>query len=108
MLKNIKSIYFIRILFSYFSEKNKLELIKCNKNIQRLLNIDLINYIFFACKFIIFETKSDVKEYKCFDKLYEIKLIYEGEYLNGKRNEKGKEYDYNIFKCKKKWKRKRI
>ena len=30
-----------------------------------------------------------VKEYK-----YNGKLIYEGEYLNGKRNGKGKEYDY--------------
>ena len=37
MLKNVKSIYFIRMLFTYFPEKKKLELVKHNKNLQNLL-----------------------------------------------------------------------
>jgi len=42
-------------------------------------------------------------------------LIYEGEYLNGERNGKGKEYNNNFnlifegdYQNRKKWKRKRI
>ena len=96
MLKNIKSIYFIRILFSHFPEKNKLELVKHNKNLQSLLNISLINYKFNS-KLVIFETKTKVNEYKYCDRYPRRKLIYEGEYLNGKRNGKGKEYDNLIF-----------
>ena len=39
------------------------------------------------------------------------KLIFEGKYYNGKRNGKGKEYDYDgnlIFIWKEEWIRKRI
>ena len=64
---------------------------------------------------IIYELKNGcgvVKEFK--DNSI---LIFEGEYLNGKRNGKGKEYNdkgelifegSRIFKWKKEWKRKRI
>ena len=36
-------------------------------------------------------------DFRYIDKIeyYEIKLQYEGEYLNGERNGKGKEYDYD-------------
>ena len=47
---------------------------------------------------IIFELKNGkgiIKEYN-----YESVLIYEGEYLNGQRNGKGKEYDYDGHKIK--------
>ena len=63
MLKNVKSIYFIRMLFTYFPEKKKLELVKHNKNLQNLLNINFINYKFLSGKSIIFKTKNEVKEY---------------------------------------------
>ena len=95
MLKNIKSIYFIRMLFTYFTEKKKLELVKHNKNLQNLLNINLINYIYLSGKIINFKTKTEIKEYQFKDIYHEKILIYEGEYLNGKRNGKGKEYDDN-------------
>ena len=42
MLKNIKSIYFSRFIFSFLDEKGKLELIKYNKSLQTNLNINLI------------------------------------------------------------------
>ena len=35
--------------------------------------------------------KGLVKEYN----IYNNKILYEGEYLDGKRNGKGKEYDFN-------------
>ena len=117
MLKNVKSYYIIEIFFSYLEEKQKLKLVKKNKNLQKYLNITINNYIHFTGKYIIYESKGKGKEY-CKDNLiyegeylngkrngtgkeYEIdNLIFEGEYLNGERNGKGKEYYYNgKLKC---------
>ena len=98
MLKNVKSIYFIRMLFTYFPEKKKLELVKHNKNLQSLLNINIINYKFLTGKIFIFKTKTEIKEYQYKDIYHEKILTYEGEYLNGKRNGKGEEYDINGHK----------
>ena len=44
LLKNIKSKYIINILFSYMDEKIKLKIIKYNKFLKRVNNINLINY----------------------------------------------------------------
>ena len=88
MLKNSKSIYFIKRLFTFVDEKNKLNIIKYNKNMQNILDISLINYKFFSDRYIKFEKIVKGKEY---DK-YNDSLVFEGEYLNGKRNGKGKEY----------------
>ncbi len=44
MLKKVKSFYFLRIVFSFIDEKQKLELIKYNKSLQEIINITLINY----------------------------------------------------------------
>ena len=94
MLKNIKSSYFIKILFSFVNEKPKLKSIKYNKNLQNNLNININNYIHFSRKYIIYETNRKGKEYaeyggKC------VELEYEGEYLNGERNGKRKEFDFD-------------
>ena len=88
MLKNVKSSYFIRIIFSFIYEKQKLKLIKYNKSLQENMNISLINYKIFSGKYIIYEQNGKGKEYN-----YDGDLIFEGEYLNGLRNGKGKEYD---------------
>ena len=87
MLKNIKSLYFIRRIFSYIDEKHKLKLVKYNKSFQDIIDISLINYKFLSGKYIIYENKNG-KEYKGYDN----QLLFEGEYLNGKRDGKGKEY----------------
>ena len=88
MLKNIKSSYFNSIIFSYIDERQKLKIIKCNKNLQKNMNISIINYKFFSGKYIIYESNGIRKEYDGYDDT----LIFEGEYLNGERNGKGKEY----------------
>ena len=88
MLKNVKSIYFIQKLFSFIDEYSKLKLVKYNKSIQKNINIDIINYIYFKGKYIIYESNEKGKEYN-----YEDNLIFEGGYLNGERNGKGKEYN---------------
>ena len=89
MLKNVKSFYFLKIIFSCIDEKQKLELIKYNKILQKYFNISINNYKFFRNKFIIYESKRIGKEY---EGLFGI-LLYEGEFLNGERNGKGKEYN---------------
>ena len=89
MLKNLISIYFNKLLFSYVQEKIKLKILKYNKSLQNAINISLPNYKLFKKKFIIYETKERTKgkEYNLYGT-----LLYEGEYLNGERNGKGKEY----------------
>ena len=113
MLKNIKSLYFTKVIFSFVKEGKKLKLAKYNNNLKQNIDISLINYKFYSIKYIIYESKGNGKEYDdgvlVFEgeylngerngkgKEFNIcgKLAFEGEYLNGKINGKGKEYDYN-------------
>ena len=88
MLKNIKSLYFIKFIFVHVDEKQKLKTVKCNKNLQKNIDISIINYKSLTEKYIIYESNRIRKEY---DGKVD-KLIFEGEYLNGERNGKGKEY----------------
>ena len=88
MLKNIKSSYFIRLIFSFADGVQKLKLVRYNKSMQNNLDISIINYKFFSGRYIIYESKGLGKEYNGEDD----RLLYEGEYLNGKRIGKGKEY----------------
>ena len=90
MLKNIKSFYFTSIIFTYIKEVTKLKLIKYNKSLQKDLDISIINYKFFSGRYVIYESNLR-KEYDAETDI----LLFEGEYLNGKRNGKGKEYYYN-------------
>ena len=92
MLKNIKSKYILKILFSYFDGERKLKLFKYNKNFQNLNGISLINYQLFNGNYFIYEENGLIKEYKYADSDNE-KLIFKGEYLNKRRVGKGKEYD---------------
>ena len=88
MLEGIKVSLIKQKIFFCLKEKIKLELVKYNKKLQKQIKIELINYKFLSQKYIIFETNKKGKEYDS----YYGELIYEGEYLNGKRNGKGREY----------------
>ena len=55
MLEKSKSIYFIKNLFTFIDEKTKLDIIKYNKNMQNIMDINLTNYIFYSKKYIIYE-----------------------------------------------------
>ena len=111
MLKKIKSIFFIRIIFSYIDEKRKLDTIKYNKNLQTLINVNIINYKILSQKIIIKEITEEKEIWKIYNSMNnnlifegeylngigkeyndDGKVLYEGEYLNGKRNGKGKIY----------------
>ena len=87
MLDLIKSFYITKIIFSYVNEGQKLKILKYTKNLQKNIDIGIINYKLFKGKYIIYEPNRIGKEYNKNDN-----LIFEGEYLNGKRNGKGKEY----------------
>ena len=81
MLDNINSIYIYLISFSFIEEKIKLEITKYNKKFKKKLNINLINYKLFSGKYVIYGENNTAKEYNIFNN----HLIFEGEYLNGKR-----------------------
>ena len=78
-----------RKIFSFLSEKDKLEKIKYNKFFQKELKIDIENYKKLSGKYIIKNENNKVKIYKMDTNI----LIYEGEYLNQRKTGKGKEYD---------------
>ena len=92
MLENIKSQYIFRIIIFPLSEKKKLNLVKYNKKLQTKLDIKVLNYKIFSGKSTIIYDND--KKGKIYDE-YEDKLIYEGEFSNGEKNGKGKEYGDN-------------
>ena len=94
MMKNIKSSYFIKIIFDYLNEKIKLKIVKYNKALKDIIDIQLLNYKLFTGKYLIYETNGIGKEYDNNND----GLLFEGEYKNGERNGKGKEYNiYNTY-----------
>ena len=97
MLKKVKCLFFLKVLFSHLTEGQKLKMSKYNKTLQRTLDRRLIHYKSFSGRYVIYEPDGKAKEFDGFCDA----LIYEGEYKNGKRNGKGKEFDdffqYLIF-----------
>ena len=91
MLKNVKSEFFTRLIFSFIIEKQKLKLVKYNKSLQKIIDLSLFNYRHFLGRYIIYESK--LKKYGKEYNGYDDGLIYKGEYLNEKKNGKGKEFD---------------
>ena len=89
MLKNVLSSFFLEFTCSYLQEKTKLNLNKYNKYLQKNMNINIIDYKRFSGKYTIFENKIKGKTYNA----YNNNVIYEGEFLNGEKNGKGKEYN---------------
>ena len=90
-IKDIKSIYINQEIFSFLDKKLLLKLIINNKYLQNKLGISIIEYAAMAGKYKIAEKNGIGKIYD----LEADKLIFDGEYLNGKKNGKGKEY--NIY-----------
>ena len=89
-MNKIQSLYIVKIIFLFIDEKKKLNLLKYNNNLKNIMNISLINYKMYFGRYIIYEGYNKVKEFYIDDDI----LAFEGEYLNGKRSGKGKEY-YN-------------
>ena len=96
MLNNIKSKCVLKLILSFTEEKTKFKIIKYNKQLQSKLDMTIVTYRTLSGKYIIYENnkreKKKGKEYNINDK-----ILYEGEFLKGERNGKGKEYDCNCF-----------
>ena len=87
-LGDIKSLYIFKGIFLFVYEKQKLNLIIYNKKLQKLFEVDIEDYKKISGKYKIAEKNGKGREYL----LETNKLIFEGEYLNGKRW-KGKGYN---------------
>ena len=81
-IKNIKSAFIIKKIFSFLDAKIKWNIIIYNQEFQKIISVDLDDYKKKSGKYKIGEKNWRGKEYNS-----EGKLIFEGEYLNGKRNE---------------------
>ena len=92
MLQNIKASYFIKIVFSFLNYRRQLNLIKYNKHLQNNMNIQIIDFMRLSGRCVVYERNGKGKEYTNYN-TDQGNLLYEGEYLNGKRNGIGKEYD---------------
>ena len=86
LLKYIKSKYIIHNLFSFMTEGKKLKIMKYNKFIQKKLQIYINDYEIFSGRYKMEGNNGKVKEYS----LDGDKLVFEGEYLNGKEMVKEK------------------
>ena len=91
-LNNVKSSYTLKRVLSFLYEKKRLNLIIYNKKIKRKLGINIDKYKSISGKIIIGERNGNGIEYKLG---INNTIIFNGEYLNGKKNGKGKEYYEN-------------
>ena len=86
LIKTVKQKYNIVNIFSYLEEKTKLIIIVHNKKYQNLFGLDTNYYINKSEKYRIIEKNGICKEYT----LKENKLVFEGEFKNGKKMAKQK------------------
>ena len=89
--KSIQSLYIIKDIFSFLSEKQKLNIVVYNKQLQQKLDINIEDYKRQNGIYKEVKRNGKGKEYAISNNI----MIFEGKYLNGKRNGKGKEYYYN-------------
>ena len=90
-IRDIKSSFIKQKIFSFLSEKQLLNMIKYNKELQNIYSIDIERFKKVSGKYKIGEKNGKGSEYLIDTNI----LIFEGEYLNGKKNGRGKEYGYS-------------
>ena len=89
MLKFIKSSHMVNKIFSYLNEIRKLNLVRHNNYFQNILSINIEYYMKMSGRYKVEGINGNGKEYE----IITDELLFEGEYLNGKRHGKGKEYN---------------
>ena len=85
-IKKIKSVHILERIFSFLWQNKKLDIIAHNKKLQRTIGLDLEDYIKTSNKNKIVTIKGMGRE--CL--INSDKIIFEGEYLHGKKMEKEK------------------
>ena len=91
LITSIKSLYIIKYIFSFVTQRKKLNLMIYNKKLQVKLNIDIDFYKKISGRYINIDKDGNGKEYILNKNI----LLFSGSYLKGKRNGHGKEYHYN-------------
>ena len=86
MSDKIKSKYIFKKVFSVLREKKILQIANYKKSFQKTLGKCLIYYKVMSRKYIIYQEKNKGRLYDAASN----KLLYIGEYLNGKKMEKVK------------------
>ena len=96
ILKNINSNYILIKIFSLLDTKQKLEIIKYNKSLQKKSEIALKDYEN-ACGFYIITKKEDIvwEEYDWIFTKGTNYAIFKGKIINGKKEGNGMEFYYN-------------
>ena len=87
----IKSNFILKKIFSLVCLKTKLDIIINNKSLQNKFDYTIEDYKNLSKRYKKYDTNGKVKEYLISSDI----LVFEGEYLNGKRNGEGKEYYSN-------------
>ena len=90
LTRDIKSTYNLDRIFSFLEKRQKLNIIIYNKNLQKILGVNIKDYKKISGRYKIGEKNGKGSEYT----LNTNNLIFKGEYINWKRNGKGKEYNY--------------
>ena len=90
MLRKIKSNFILKKVFIHLVIKKRLKVISYNKNIQKKLGLELVDFIRYSGK------RKEEKNGKIFEyDNFHLNSLFEGVYLNGKRNGEGTEYNDN-------------
>ena len=89
---NIRSVYIIKIVFSFLEENKELMILSRNKTIQKELEIDINNFKKASRIKRIISENGKGQEFLRNTKY----LIFEGEYKNGMKHGKGIEYFFNF------------
>ena len=97
-IQKISSKIILKYVLKFLSNFQKLDLFKYNKSIQKEISLDLEDYKNESQKERIVEKDNFGKEYILGSKI----KIFEGQFLNGKKHGKGKEY-YNNGNLKFEW-----
>ena len=90
-IKNIKSPYIFKKVFSFLCQITKLSLIAHNKKIQKVFQIDTESFRKISQRYRIIQNDGKGQEF-LINTNY---LIFEGEFKKGKKHGKGYEYYYN-------------
>ena len=87
-IREIKSLYNMKLILSFLPIKQKLKLFLYNKKMQNEIEISLEDYKKISQRYKVVEKDGSGKEYAIYTNI----VVFEGEYQNGKRHGKGKEY----------------
>ena len=85
--KSICSLYLLKEIFSFLDETKKLNIIIYNQKLQKVFGVDKEYYKKISGKYRSIDKSGYGYEYE----LHTKKLIFQGKYLNGKKNGYGKE-----------------